>query len=138
MTKFAAVLIAASVAFAAPAFAQDQNVTLQIDSGSVMASTGGDYASASNGQTLASGQKIMVNEASSATLLYGNGCKMQLSQPGVYTVPSECNAVAMNNGGSSSGTNTAIIVGTAAVAGALIDNEDNHEPGPISGGVRTN
>lgn len=138
MTKFTAVLIAASVAFAAPAFAQDQNVTLQIDSGSVMASTGGDYASASNGQALASGQKVMVNEGSSATLVYGNGCKMQLSQPGVYTVPSECNAVATNNGGGSSGTNTAIIVGTAAVAGALIDNEDNHEPGPISGGVRTN
>jgi hypothetical protein len=138
MTKFAAVLIAASVAFAAPAFAQDQNVTLQIDSGSVMASTGGDYASASNGQALASGQKVMVNEGSSATLVYGNGCKMQLSQPGVYTVPSECNAVATNNGGGSSGTNSAIIVGTAAVAGALIDNEDNHEPGPISGGVRTN
>jgi hypothetical protein len=138
MTKFAAVLFAASVAFAAPAFAQDQNATLQIDSGSVMVSTGGDYASASNGQALASGQKVMVNEGSSATLVYGNDCKMQLSQPGVYTVPSQCNAVAANGNGGSSGTNAAIIGGAAAVAGALIDNEDNHQPGPVSGGVRTN
>lgn len=138
MTKFSAVLLAASVAFAAPAFAQDQNVTLQIDSGSVMASTGGDYASASNGQALASGQKIMVNEGSSATLVYGNDCKMQLTQPGVYTVPDQCNAVASNGSGGASGTNAAIVGGAAAVAGALIDNEDNHQPGPISGGVRTN
>lgn len=138
MTKLAAALLAASVAFAAPAFAQDQNVTLQIDSGSVMASNGGDYASASNGQALASGQKIMVNEGSSATLVYGNGCKMALSQPGVYTVPSQCNAVASNTSGGASGTNAAIIVGVAAVAGALIGNEENHAPGPVSGGVRTN
>lgn len=138
MTKFAAVLFAASVAFAAPAFAQDQNATLQIDSGSVMVSTGGDYASASNGQALASGQKVMVNEGSSATLVYGNGCKMELTQPGVYTVPDQCNAVATNGNGGSNGTNAAIIVGAAAVAGALIDNEEDHAPGPVSGGVRTN
>lgn len=138
MTKFAAVLFAASVAFAAPAFAQDQNATLQIDSGSVMVSTGGDYASASNGQALASGQKVMVNEGSSATLVYGNGCKMQLRQPGVYTVPDQCNAVAANGHGGANGTNAAIIVGAAAVAGALIDNEEDHAPGPVSGGVRTN
>jgi hypothetical protein len=138
MTKIAAVLLATSLAFTAPAFAQDQNVTLQIDSGSVMASTGGDYASATNGQALASGQKIMVNEGSSATLVYGNGCKMELSQPGVYTVPGQCNAVASTGNGGSTGTNAAIIAGTAAVVGALIDNEDNHQPGPVSGGMRTN
>lgn len=137
MTKFAAVVLAASVAFAAPAFAQDNgSVTLKVDSGSVMTSNGGDYATAASGQSLASGDKVMVNENSSATLTYGNGCKMQLTQPGVYTVPAQCNAVAGNTSGGSSGANAGIIAGTAAVIGAVINNEDNTPNGPLSTGIR--
>ena len=41
MTKLAAVLFAATAAFAAPAFAQDSAITLRVDSGTVMSSTGG-------------------------------------------------------------------------------------------------
>lgn len=136
MTKFAAVLFA--VAFAAPAFAQDQQqaATLHIDSGSIMVSTGGDYGTASEGQALAADNMVMVKENSAATLTYGNGCKMQLTQPGTYKVPSSCDAVGMDKGGKASGGNAGIVAGVAAVAGALISNEDNTPNGPLSSGIK--
>lgn len=136
MIKLATVLFAASVAFAAPAFAQDQSVTLRVDSGSVMSSTGGEFASAGNGQALAAGQKVMVNEGSSATLVYGNGCKMELSQPGVYTVPGECNMVASSSGGSV-GAAVGILAGAALIGGGAISQEDNTPAGPLSTGIRS-
>ena len=84
MKKFAAVLIAASSALAAPAFAQDGSITLRVDSGSVMTSAGGEYESASTGKQLAVGERVMVNAGSSATVLYAGGCAVEFKEPGVY------------------------------------------------------
>lgn len=136
MTKIAAALIAAAAAFATPAFAQDPvSATLQVESGSIMTSNGGEYASASSGQSLAAGQKVMVNAGSTGFLTYGNGCKIKLDQPGVYTVPSECNAIPGKSGGSSA-MNAGIIAISALVAAGVIENEDKTPNGPLSTGIR--
>lgn len=136
MTRFAAVLLVAAAVFATPAVAQDAvSATLQVESGSVMTSTGGEYASANSGQSLAAGQKVMVNAGSSGFLAYGNGCKIKLDQPGVYTVPSSCNAVPGKAGGSST-MNAGIIAISALVAAGLIENEDATPNGPLSTGIR--
>lgn len=136
MTKIAAALLVAAAAFATPAFAQESvSATLQVESGSIMTSAGGEYASASTGQSLAAGQKVMVNAGSSGFLIYGNDCKIKLDQPGIYTVPSECNAVPGRTGGSSA-MNAGIIAISALVAAGLIENEDKTQAGPLSTGIR--
>ena len=139
MNKLAASLFAASVMFSAPAFAQDSSITLRVDSGSVMASNGGEFASANTGKTLAPGEKIMINAGSSATAVFASGCTVQFNAPGVYEVPGQCQKVAWGGGGSGSGSNgmtAAIIIGTGVVVGALLNNEDNVDVGPLSTGVR--
>lgn len=138
MTKFAAALIAASVAFAAPAFAQEQNnsIVIQINAGSAMTSTGGDYMTANSGQPVAVGEKVMVNAGSAATLVYRNGCKMELRQPGVYTVPADCKVAGWTNNGTASGANAAIIAGVAAIGAAVLANEKDVPVGPLSASIR--
>ncbi|MBN8715994.1 MAG: hypothetical protein J0H95_03345 [Xanthomonadales bacterium] len=138
MTKFAAALIAASVAFAAPAFAQEQNnsIVIQINAGSAMTSTGGDYMTANSGQPVAVGEKVMVNAGSAATLVYKNGCKMELRQPGVYTVPADCKVAGWTNNGTASGANAAIIAGVAAIGAAVLANEKDVPVGPLSASIR--
>lgn len=138
MTKFAAALIAASVAFAAPAFAQQQNdsIVIQINAGSAMTSTGGDYMTASSGQPVVVGEKVMVNAGSAATLMYKNGCKMELRQPGVYTVPGDCKVAGWTNDGMASGANAAIIAGAAVIGAAVLKNEKDVPVGPLSASIR--
>ena len=137
MNKLAASLFAASVMFSAPAFAQDSSITLRVDSGTVMASNGGEFASANTGKPLAPGEKIMINAGSSATAVFGNGCTVEFNAPGVYAVPGECQKVAWGGGGGgSNGMTAAIIIGTGVVVGALLNNEDNVDVGPLSTGVR--
>lgn len=136
MTKFAAVLLVASAAFAAPAFAQDSSITLRVDSGSVMSSTGGEYASANTGKPLVVGEKIMINAGSSATALYDNGCTVRFAEPGVYEVPAECTKAAWANSGRGNGMNAAIIIGAGVIGAALINSQGNEDVGPLSNGVR--
>ncbi|WP_374555902.1 hypothetical protein [Thermomonas sp.] len=136
MTKLAAALFAASVAFATPAFAQDSGTaTLRVESGSIMTSTGGDYVTATSGQNLEAGQKVMVNENSVGILTYGNGCKIKLDVPGVYAVPNDCKAIAAK-AGAGSNMSAGIIALSALVAAGLINNEENTPAGPLSNGIR--
>lgn len=139
MRKFVAPLFALAVAVSAPAFAQqqDDSIVLQLNAGSAMTSRGGDFVTAYSGQPVVVGEKVMVNAGSAVTLVYKNGCKMELRQPGVYTVPSDCNKVAgwANNGGVS-GANAAIIAGTAALGAAILLNEKDAPVGPLSASIR--
>lgn len=138
MTKFATALLVASVAFAAPAFAQQQNdsIVLHIDTGSAMTSTGGDYATASSGQAVVVGEKVMVNAGSSAVAIFKNGCRVEFRQPGVYTVPAECRAAGWANNGGASGSNALIITGAAVLGAAVLGSSHNEPVGPLSAGIR--
>lgn len=136
MTKFAAVLLAASAAFAAPAFAQDSSITLRVDSGTVMSSSGGEFASANTGKPLVVGEKLMINAGSSATAVYDGGCTIEFREPGVYDVPGECKKAAWANNGRGASMGAAIIIGTGVVGAALLNSEDNVDAGPLSTGIR--
>lgn len=137
MKKLALALFVATV-FSSSAFAagQDASITLQVNTGSVMTSTGGDFVSAASGQAVAAGQSVMLNAGSSATLTYGNGCKMELTQPGTYSVPAECKAAGGKSSGGSSGMNAAVIAGAAALGAVAIDQGKNTDNDPLSTGVR--
>lgn len=142
MTKFKTALIAAAVfAFAGSAFAQDGGITLQVNSGSVMTSNGGEFASAGTGSLLTPGSKIMINAGSSASAVFSNGCRVEFSAPGTYTVPSTCAAGASNSGSHAGvGKDIAIFAGVAAVAIGGIASQKTEKPQPaipVSGGNRT-
>ncbi len=136
MKKFATVLFAAAAVFSAPTIAQDGPVTLRIDSGSAMSSTGGEYVSATTGTQLSEGQTLMVNAGSSVTLMYGNDCSMTYNQPGVYTVPRECKKGGWANTGGSDTTSALIIIGAGLLGAAAINAMGDEPVGPLSTAVR--
>lgn len=138
MRKLAAAL-ALALAVAAPAFAQDPSIVLRIDSGSALTSTGGEFTSAGTGKALIVGEKILINEGSTAAIVYSDGCQIKFDQPGVYEIPRECKRGAWVQQ-SGSNVNTWMIVGGALLGAALIGNgEDNFvepPPPPLSTGAR--
>lgn len=136
MTKLAAVLLAASAAFAAPAFADDSGITLRVDSGTVMSSTGGEYASANTGKPLVVGEKLMINAGSSATAVYEGGCTVVFQYAGVYEVPRECNRAAAFFPSGSNGMAAAVIIGAGVIGAAVIGSQDEVDVGPLSTGAR--
>ena len=121
MSKFATLLIAASAAFAAPAFAQnDAGILLRVDSGTVLSSTGGEYQAANTGKPLTVGEKLMVNAGSSATAVFEGGCTVQFSEP---VTASSVSVVLKDGGGTTvpatltydAGTRTASLKPNAAL-----------------------
>jgi len=138
MSKLAAVLLAVAVAFAGPVLAQDQNpaITLRVDAGTVLTSTGGDFSSATTGKPLAVGEKVMVNENSRSAAVYGSDCDIKFDKPGVYGVPSECKRGAWVTDADSK-VNTWMILGGAAIAAALLIGDGGGDnPPPLSTGAR--
>lgn len=136
MNKVAAVLLSLSAAFAAPAFAQDGAITLRVDSGTVMASNGGEYVTANTGKPLMAGEKLMVNAGSSATAIYGDGCTVAFKDAGVYEVPAACTKAAWQNSGRGNVMNAGIIIGAGVIGAALLENMDKVEVGELSPGIR--
>ncbi len=118
MKKSTSLLAVALAVFALPAWAQDGAIaTLQAQTGNVTISTGGEFSTAETGQRLQAGNRLMLTEGSSASLLYDNECTLSFSQPGVFAVPADCKpkgAAATGNG-----NNAAVIGGIAAGAAAI-------------------
>ena len=120
----AAVLVLASLsAFAEPtaplAIDPPPAISLGVDSGNVLISTGGEFVAAAPGQTLAPGHRVLVPEGASARLEYGNGCQKALSTAGVYTVAGDCVAGGdAARSGPSAATITGVAVGVGAAAAA--------------------
>lgn len=141
MSKIAAALFAVTVAFAAPAFAQgqDQSIKLRVDAGTVLTSTGGDFASATSGKPLVVGEKVLVNESSASAAVFSDGCEVKFEKPGVYEVPNECKRGGAWVAGANH-VNTWAIVGGALVAAALIGSNssgsESPPPPPLSTGAR--
>lgn len=123
MKTFAkAVLATAIAALAMPAFAQDTIGTLTVTQGTVMTSTGGEFASASSGEGIQAGERIMVSEGGSASITFTNGAVVNYSAPGVYTVQMPVAGTSVGSAGGASAAATAgIILGTAALGAAAVD-----------------
>jgi hypothetical protein len=129
-----------AVAFASSAHAQSSAATppappaisLGVDSGSVLVSTGGEFTQASSGQVIAPGHRILVPEGGSASLTYGNGCGKALTSAGVYTVSGDCQLA--SNASSSSGLSTGTVVGIVGGAAviAAVAGGGGSDSGPVS------
>lgn len=130
-----ALAVAAITTIAAPAFAQDVIGTLTVNQGTVMTSTGGEFASASSGEAIQAGERVMVGEGGSASVTFNNGAVVDYTAPGVYTVQMPVAGVPVASAGGASTTATAaIIAGTAVLGAAAVEaNGDNVEPeSPVS------
>ena len=137
MSKLAAALVAATLAFTAPAFAQDPTIVLRVDAGTALTSTGGEFTSAGTGEPLVVGEKVLINEGSKAAVVYDDGCEIKFDKPGVYEVPGECRKGAWVTDAKTN-TNTWIVVGAALIGAALINGggSDSDPPPPLSTGAR--
>ena len=131
MIKFASLLVAVSFALgvAAAASAAETTATLSVDSGTVMSSQGGDFAPAQSGQALASGDRLMVTEKSSATLRYADDCVRRYSVPGVYVVEKDCKKLAVADDDMTNWTMiSAVAIGAAVVAATVSGGSDDDTP----------
>lgn len=135
-------LPAALVAVAVPAMAQDVAATLRAR-GTVMVSTGGEFTSASDGQPVVAGQRLMVGDDGSATVEYGRNCKRTYDKAGVYTIPPARCDEGRDEDRSPEGramataevpwTTLAVAVGSATAMAALMEPRGNSSPDhPIS------
>src|SRR5690606_42032368 len=112
MKTLAKVVLAATAALALPAFAQETIGTLTVNSGTVMTSNGGEFATAGTGESIQVGEQVMLAENSSASISSTNVAVLNYTAPGVYTIsalPAAAGAGAVGTAGRAS---------TAATAGS--------------------
>ncbi len=133
LTKLA--LATAVAALSLPAFAQQTIGTLTVNSGTVMTSEGGEFASASTGSSIQAGERLMVSENSSASVTFTNGAVVNYTAPGVYTItmPVAGGPVA-SAGGASTAATVGIVLGAAVLGAAAVEaNGDDVPPDhPVS------
>ena len=79
-------LLIAALLSASIAYAGDANVTLSGQKGTVMVNSGKQFVTAQPGQTLASGDRVMVMEGGRATLTYPNGCVVTVNSGSMVNV----------------------------------------------------
>jgi hypothetical protein len=136
MNKFAKLVLATAVAaLAMPALAQETIGTLTVQQGTVMTSTGGEFASAASGESIQSGERIMVGEGGSASVTFTNGAVVNYTAPGVYTVQMPvAGAPVASAGGASTAVSAGIILGAAVLGAAAIDQMGDEVPpdSPVS------
>lgn len=124
----AAAAILGAAAFV-PALAQETIGTMQVN-GTVMTSTGGEFAPAASGEAIQAGERIMVGEGSSATISFSNGAVVEYTAPGVYSI--QMPAATMTAAGSAALTPAelgfigfaGVVAASGAAASALDDDED--------------
>lgn len=135
MTKFASLMIAASLALTASAAANaaDGDITLRVARGSIMTSQGGEFASAQSGKVLFEGERMMVTEGAAATVFYDNDCKREYSAPGVYVIERSCKRGAAIRG--TDWANAGKIAAGVGVACAILCNKDETGAQYPAGGV---
>ncbi len=113
--------------------AQSPGITLGVDSGSVLVSTGGEFTQASPGQAVLPGHRVLVSEGASATLNYADGCRRPLAIPGVHTVSGECApADSSRSTRLSTGAIVGIVGGVVVVAAAAGGGGGSDGPPPVS------
>jgi len=141
MTKLKTLLTTAvALALAGPAFAQNNAITLQVNAGQVMTSTGGEFVPAASGAALVPGEKLMVTAGASATAVYPNGAGINFTVPGVYTIAaggSIANTIQKQHGAwdpkIAIGVGAAVVVAGAVAAGG---GGSSNNSTPISAGKR--
>lgn len=127
MVKFAmsVVSFALFTVLSLPVLAQDAPAkaavaTVQIDGGVVMVSDGGPFTSATSGEQVVAGSRIMISKDSSAKLVYSDGCMQSYTKAGVYAVNEQCKAAAAIGTAGNAGngwTTAAVVIGAAGAAG---------------------
>lgn len=131
MKKIAASLATTLLfAVAVPALAQDSGAILQIERGSAMTSSGGEFVTVNSGASVSSGQRLMLPENSAVTLVYGNGCNRRYTAPGVYVIEPACVAGTVADG-PVDWRSAGIITGGVLIGAAILANMDENHP-PIS------
>ena len=138
ITKISAALLVS--ALAVPAFAQNapDRIVLESKAGSVMTSTGGEYATAPVGKALSTGESMMLTDGAKATVVYyyDNGdrkCVEHYAGPNTYVIDDNCVPAAWARTGNPR-TSGLIIAGAAVLGAAVLYNMDNVPVGPLSAG----
>ncbi|MBL8566236.1 MAG: hypothetical protein JNM89_11015 [Hyphomicrobiaceae bacterium] len=107
-----AVLICATLPAAA--------ATVQVNEGTASVSRGDGFQPASSGTQVGAGDKVLVSEGSSVTIIYSPGCQVSVSAGQVVTIPAEapCLAGVVESAPATMGM-TGYVIGGVVIAGAV-------------------
>ena len=122
-----AAALLAGMAFAS-AHAAEGVATLRVERGNVMTSTGGEFVTARSGAQLVEGERLMLTDGASASVVYDNQCSEPYTAAGVFVVDAVCNSM----GAVETATGA---VATAAVGPAGIGSSGLIAAGSIAAGV---
>ncbi len=136
MVKFKTLLIAASLAFAATASAQEpERIVLNVQAGSILTSTGGEFVTAEDGKQLSNGEQLQINPGSVARVVFDRGttdpdddCTIVYDKAGVYPVPNDCKRAAAWIQQSGGFSKAAMIAGGAVLIAVLLNNDGGDDP----------
>jgi PKD repeat protein len=96
-----------------------------------MTSNGGEFASASTGEGIQAGERLMVSEGGSATVDFANGAVVNYTAPGVYTVNVPVVGAAGAGVGAGAASTTATVgtmLGAAALGAAAVEESGDTVP----------
>jgi hypothetical protein len=132
MMKPISLAIAAVMACAmsAPALAADGGPQLRVDGGKVLVSQGAEFAAVEQSpMQVKAGDRFMLTDGASATVIYAGDCQSKFTRPGVYQVESECRKAATVGVAKP----VLIAIGVVAIAAAVSGGGgDDSPPPPVS------
>jgi hypothetical protein len=99
-----------------------------------MTSTGGEFASASSGEGVQAGERLMVSEGGSATVDFTNGAVVNYTAPGVYTVNLPAVGAPVPTTSGSAASSAGIVLGAAVLGAAAVEEIGDDVPpeSPVS------
>lgn len=108
--------------------------TLTVNTGTVMTSMGGEFVSASSGQSLQAGERLMVSEGGNATVNFLSGPVVEYTAPGVYTINVPYVGVPVPGAGASIAATTGALLGATALGAAAVEQAGENVPpeSPVS------
>lgn len=131
--------------FVANASAQDvgkaDRIVLESKTGSVMASSGGEYVTAPVGKQFVVGESVMLGDQSNALVVYYylddkgrvmRKCTERYTGANTYVIDDSCVAAAWMAGGNRAGAG--IIIGAGLIGAAILNGMDDVPVGPLSTG----
>ena len=144
-------LVLLLVAAVAPALAQQRNTIAAVGSlkGDVLVNKGAQFVPATDGDSLAPGDRVLVPRDGGGEIVFRDGCKLQVKPGTMVTVPeaSTCvgavavvqntepagaGALGVSSGGSDALGYTAFVVAAATAGYVVIHNGTDNSKKPIS------
>ncbi len=117
-----------SVAALSLMVAQASAATVNINEGAVSVSRGAGFSPVGSGAQVSPGNKVLVSEGGSATIVFSLACEMQVSSGQVVTIPAEAPCTGLSPLSDTAYVVGGLLVGGGAIAAIALSGGGSHSP----------